>query len=140
MAVFGIGAYYDDEDVSDAFVTQKCACIGYGKTEASSLYEMLRRIKKGDIIYIKSYSIQKNAVVIKAIGYVIGRSIEEYFFPNSQESMGYGREVLWKSVYKENEDWIRVPLPQEDKKNNVYNNTLYEEYSDTVINKLLELL
>ena len=138
MAVFGIGAYYDDKDVSDAFVIQKCACIG--KTEASSLYEMLRRIKKGDIIYIKSYSIQKNAVVIKAIGYVIGRSIEEYYFPNTQESMGYGREVLWKRVYEENEDWIRVPLPQEDKKNNVYNNTLYEEYSDTVINKLLELL
>ena len=54
--------------------------------------------------------------------------------------MGYGREVLWKKVFKENNNWIRVPLKDTDKINNVYSNTLYEEYSDTIINKVLELL
>ena len=139
MAVFGIGAYYD-EDVSSDFISEECACIGWGKTEASSLYEMLRRIKKGDIIYIKSYNIKDSTVLIKAIGYVIGRNIKEFNFPNSNNSMGYGRKILWKRVFEQNEEWIRVPLADEDKKNNVYNNTLYEEYSDTVINKILELL
>jgi hypothetical protein len=140
MAVFGIGAYYDDEDVSSDFVNKECACIGYDKTDASSLYEMLRRIKKGDIIYIKSYNIKTKTVLIKAIGYVIGRNIEKFKFPNDKDPMGYGRKVLWKNVFEENGDWIRVPLADEDQKNNVYNNTLYEEYSDTVINKILELL
>lgn len=140
MAVYGIGAYYDDTDVSCDFITKECACIGYDKSDASSLYEMLRRMKKGDIIYLKSYSIKGSTVVIKAIGYVIGRNIEKFNFPNTKDSMGYGRKILWKRVFEENEDWIRVPLADEDKKNNVYNNTLYEEYSDTVINKILELL
>lgn len=139
MAVFGIGAYYD-EDVSSDFICEECACIGYGKTEASSLYEMLRRIKKGDIIYIKSYDIKNKTVLIKAVGYVIGRNIKEYHFPNSNISMGYGRKVLWKRVLEENADWVRIPISDEDKKNNVYQNTLYEEYSDTVINEVLELL
>jgi len=139
MAVYGIGAYYD-EDVSSDFVNKECACIGYDKTDASSLYEMLRRIKKGDIIYIKSYNFSNSTVVIKAIGYVIGRNIKEFNFPNSTDSMGFGRKILWKRVFEENEDWIRVPLADEDKKNNVYNNTLYEEYSDTVINKILEFI
>lgn len=140
MAVFGIGAYYDDDDVSSDFINEKCACIGYDKTDASSLYEMLRRIKKGDIIYIKSYNIKTKTVLIKAIGYVTGRNIKEFNFPNSAESMGFGRKILWKKIFEENKDWIRVPLADEDQKNNVYNNTLYEEYSDTVINKILELL
>jgi len=139
MAVFGIGAYYDENVASD-FITEECACIGYGKSEASSLYEMLRRIKKGDIIYIKSFSIQGSVVLIKAIGYVIGRKIEKFYFPNSKDSMGFGRKILWKRVYETNPEWIRIPLEEDDKKNNVYQNTLYEEYSDTIINKILEQL
>lgn len=101
---------------------------------------MLRRIKKGDIIYIKSYNFSNNTIIIKAIGYVIGKNIKKFNFLNSTNSMGYGREILWKKVFKENDEWIRVQIEDEDKKNNVYNNTLYEEYSDTVINKILKLL
>lgn len=33
MTVFGIGAYYDDVDVSSDFISKECACIGWGKTE-----------------------------------------------------------------------------------------------------------
>lgn len=139
MAVYGIGAYYDDTDVSCHFIDKECACIGYDESDASSLYEMLRRIKKGDIIYLKSYSIKGSVVVIKAIGYVIGRDIEKFYFPNNTR-MGLGRKVLWKRVYESNPEWIKVALPQEDLKNNVYNNTLYEEYSDTILNKVLGLL
>lgn len=140
MAIYGIGAYYDD-DVSDYFIEQNCACIGYGKSEASSLYEMLRRIKIGDIIYIKSFSIQKQTIHIKAIGFVIGRNIKEYNYSDSStESMGYGRKIMWKKVYSTKEEWVQVAISPEDMKNNVYNNTLYEEYSATVINKILTLL
>lgn len=140
MAVYGIGAYYDN-DVSDFFIEQKCACIGYGKSEASSLYEMLRRIKIGDIIYIKSFNIQKQAIYIKAIGFVIGRNIKEFYYSGSStDSMGFGRKILWEKVYSTKEEWLQIVISPEDMKNNVYNNTLYEEYSATVINKILTLL
>lgn len=140
MAVYGIGAYYDGEDVSKDFIQKNCACIGYDKSDASSLYEMLRRIKIGDIIYLKSYTWNNATVNIKAIGFVIGRKIENFEFPNSNDPMGFGREVLWKKVYDNSADWIRVTLPQEDLKYNVYNNTLYEEYSESVIKELLKQL
>ncbi|MDF2590901.1 MAG: hypothetical protein K0S75_367 [Clostridia bacterium] len=137
MSIHGIGAYYDD-DVSSSFITESCACIGYGKSEASSLYEMLRRIKIGDIIYIKSYQPTTHTVFIKAIGFVTGKNVKEYNFPGSNESMGYGRKVSWKRIYTTKDEWIRIQLPQEDMKNNVYNNTLYEEYSFSIIEKLLD--
>lgn len=50
MAVYGVGAYYD-EDVTKDFINNNCFCIGYGKSDATTLYEMLRRAKIGDIIY-----------------------------------------------------------------------------------------
>lgn len=101
---------------------------------------MLRRMKKGDIIYIKSFTIKGSVINIKAIGYVIGRNIKEFNFPNSKKSMGFGRKILWKRVYETNSLWLKIPLEEDDKKNNVYQNTLYEEYSDTIINKILEQL
>lgn len=44
MAVYGVGAYYGN-DVSKDFISKNCFCIGYEKEDASSLYEMFRRIK-----------------------------------------------------------------------------------------------
>lgn len=136
MAVYGIGAYFN-EDVSKDFIEASCACIGYGKSEASSLYEMLRRVKLGDIIYIKSFTIQGRTVNIKAIGFVTGTNIKNYEFPNGEGSMGYGREVVWKKEYNNKDEWLRVKISDEDIKNNVYNNTMYEEYSIEVIEKIL---
>lgn len=40
MAVYGVGAYYD-EDVTKDFIDEKCFCIGYEKSDATTLYEML---------------------------------------------------------------------------------------------------
>ena len=66
MAIFGIGARYE-KDVSNDFILEECACIGWTQTEAGSLYEMLRRIKKGDIIYIKSYDYKNGTVLILSL-------------------------------------------------------------------------
>jgi hypothetical protein len=128
MSVYGIGAYYE-EDVSDQFITKGVCCIGYERGEASSLYEMLRRVKIGSVIYIKSFV--RGTLYIKAIGRVTGKNIEKI------GKLGFGREVDW-IVPLHKDGRIELKLSAEDMKNNVYNNTLYEEYSVTVIDILWE--
>ena len=130
--MFGIGAFYD-EDMTTTFVEQNCCCIGYDKGDASILYEMLRRIKLGEIIYIKSLNRTDHSINIKAIGFVNGKHIQKH------EELGYGRNVIWVKVFSP-DNWIKVSLSKEDFKNNVYNNTLYEEYSESVINAVLDVL
>jgi hypothetical protein len=135
MAVYGVGAYYDS-DVSKDFIDKECFCIGYGKSEATTLYEMLRRAKLGDIVYIKSFTPRaKNTLYIKAIGFVVGKTIKSFEFEDGSD-MGFGRSVKWVADFT---DSVRkVKLRNEDRVNNVYPNTMYEEYSDSIINKLLE--
>ncbi len=143
MAVFGAGAYYD-EDVTMDFIERKCFCIGHEKEDASALYEMLRRIKIGDIVYLKSFNHGKKGesgkLFIKAIGFVVGQGIKSFTFPKSDDDMGYGREVMWVKKYVNREDWIEIELEPEERVNNVYANTLYEEYSARIIKKMIKLI
>ena len=137
MAVYGVGAYYD-EDVAKDFIDKKCFCIGYEKSDATTLYEMLRRAKIGDIVYIKSFSPRsKEKITIKAIGFIIGKNIKEFYFQNGN-SMGYGREVKWVKDFSD--CWEEIELTKNDSVNNVYSNTMYEEYSSRIIKEILNLI
>ena len=50
--------------------------------------------------------------------------------------MGYGREVKWAKNYS---DAVRIiPLNDEDRVNNVYSNTMYEEYSKRIILQIIK--
>lgn len=137
MAVYGAGAYYD-EDVTKDFIDGECFCIGYDKSDATTLYEMLRRAKIGDIVYIKSFSPKsREKITIKAIGFIVGTSIKEFYFQNGK-SMGYGRNVKWVKNFSD--CWEEIKLTQNDSVNNVYSNTMYEEYSSRIIKKILNLI
>jgi len=137
MSVFGVGAYYD-EDVTKDFIEKKCFCIGYEKNVATTLYEMLRRAKIGDIVYIKSFSPRaKDKITVKAIGFITGRNIREFYFKNGN-SMGYGRYVKWVRDFSDY--WKEIKLSKNDSVNNVYNNTMYEEYSSRIIKEILNLI
>lgn len=85
MAVFGAGTYFDF-DVTKDFLEEGCFCIGYEKGDAIALFEMLRRVKIGDIVYLKSFSMGKKGesgmVFIKAIGFVVGQNIKSFTFNN----------------------------------------------------------
>lgn len=129
MAIYGIGAKIDEIDVFGDFINKSIACIGYEKADASSIYEMFRRIKIGDIIYIKSFAFRK--LNIKAIGFVTGVTIKEY------ENLGYGRQAKWLYDMTKRENWMELELTDAEYKNNVYNNSLYEEYSRRIINKII---
>lgn len=142
MSVYGAGAYYDC-DVAKDFLSKNCFCIGYEKEVASSLYEMLRRIKIGDMVYIKSFNQGKKGesgrLYIKAIGFVVGQNIKPFYFPDGSD-MGFGRKVKWVKDFSDREEWIEIDLNPEDRVNNVYANTLYEEYSSRIINYLIDII
>lgn len=131
MAIYGIGASYSGKfDKTNAFIENNCACIGWSVNDAPALHQILKKIKIGDFIYIKTMSITTKELHIKAVGIVMDDSIEE------KSDLGLGITVKW--LWK-NEEKVRVSLTEEMYKYNVYNNTLYEEYFHIVQRKVLEL-
>jgi hypothetical protein len=125
MAIFGIGATYD-RDVSNEFIDNGVACVGWDATDASALHEILRFLKLGDIIYIKSAPIGKG-IRVKGIGIVKDNTLIS--IPN----LGTGVLVNWVWSGHENLGTIHD-------KYNVRNNTLYEEFNRDVQTRILELL
>ena len=71
MAVYGIGAMYGGtEDMSEKFLENGVACIGFDPGDAPGLHEQLSKVKAGDVIFIKSY-VPTSGLHIKAVGIVI---------------------------------------------------------------------
>ena len=127
MAIFGIGATYDgNRDVSNEFITNDVACIGWDITEAPALHEILRFLKLGDIIYIKSAPIGQG-IRVKGICIVKDNTLRQV--PN----LGRGVGVTWIWSGHENLGVI-------DDKYNVRNNALYEEFNRDVQERILSLL
>lgn len=128
MAIFGIGAFYD-VDVSEDFIEQNVACIGWSEKDASTLYNILRFLRVGDIIYIKSQPPQVG-LIIKAVGVVTDNKLEKY------QGLGTGVKMKW--IWTGNEKLGKIP--ELDDKYNVRNNSIYEEFNRFVQDKVLSLL
>ena len=90
---------------------------------------MLTSIKVGDIIYIKSFSPKTKTLYIKALGIVIDNKLQY------SEDLGTGVMVKWKDEFTE---VIEISITPEMYRNNIYNNSLYEEYDKGIIQKLIE--
>ena len=125
MAIFGIGATYD-RDVANEFISNQVACVGWSIDDAPALHEILKMLKNGDIIYIKSSPIGKG-LRVKGVGIVTENTIQDRF------DLGNGVKVKWIWSGHENLGAIKD-------KYNVRNNTLYEEYNKIVQTKILDLL
>lgn len=133
MAVWGIGAYYkgsaSKNKVNDFLQTGR-AYVGWNEKEAPALHQMLASIKIGDIIYIKSFAPRLNRLTIKAIGIVTENAKQ------SSNSLGTSVAVKWKSGVGP----ILIDITPERYRNNIFNNTLYEEFDAYIIQKLIEKL
>lgn len=130
MAVWGIGAYYSNSEPADkteAFIDNKCACIGWNKNDAPSLHFMFDSIKSGDIVYIKSFTPKTKELHIKAIGIVNDTTKNHY------NNLGTGVRVIWK----ENFQPFSITVDDKMYKNNVFNNTLFEEFNTSIIEKII---
>ena len=51
MAIFGMGAQYDGEDIFDMFFSQSCACVGHSEKAAPPAHAILRQLRAGDYLY-----------------------------------------------------------------------------------------
>ena len=124
MAIFGLGAYYQ-EDVTDEFVTNGIACVGWERADAPALHKMMAYIKVGDIIYIKSYPPDRG-LTVKAVGIVVDDRV------NSTD-LGDCLRVNW--IWVGNRELGKI-----QDKYNVRRNTLFEEYNPEVQREVIGLL
>lgn len=133
MAVWGIGSYYKgtiNPDKTDDFIKESRAFIGWDCCNAPSLHYMLSTVKLGDIVYIKSFIPKSKTLHIKAVGIV--NDVNK----NISNELGTGVGVKWKDGFEP----VTIEITEKAFKNNVYNNTLFEEYDAEIINKLVSEL
>ena len=114
MAIYGIGAYFSS-DVSNDFIANNLVGTGWSLKDAPELFQFMKSLKVGDIVYIKSFSPASSDLIIKGIGIIK----DDVVVTNS--IVKCGRNVIWK-----NTNQLRVAKPQE--RNNVRANTMYEEF------------
>ncbi len=129
MAIYGIGSYYEGTtDVSAQFISRGAACVGWDQEAAPALHALLRHVKTGDILYIKSFPPGRK-LTVKAIGIVKEDEIR------SVPNLGQGIPVkwLWKGPPQ---SWLLT----KEERYNVRANTLYEEYSQEIQPRILKLL
>src|SRR5438046_9741727 len=75
MAIYGIGASYDNVDVSARFIKKGWACIGWSEADAQPLFAILKHFKIGAIVYIKAHPPQVG-LIIKAVGIVVRAELQ----------------------------------------------------------------
>ncbi len=128
MAVFGLGAFYNNTtDMTDAFLSNGVACIGWARNDAPPLHRIIRHIKMGDIVYIKAHP-PNQGLIIKGVGIVM----DDEVFPDQDLGQACIR-VRW--IWRGNEllGHIRDRYP-------VRSITLYEEFNPEIIRRVIELL
>lgn len=127
MAIFGIGAMYGGtEDVSPKFIKKKLACVGWDEDVAQPLHTILKHLKVGDIVYIKSHP-PSIGLIVKAVGIVTSDELKD------DPDLGVGVPVNWLWTGEDR-------LGQFDDKYPVRNITLYEEFNRKIQKRILKLL
>ena len=130
MKVWGIGTCYGGyDDKTSIFLQNNIAAIGWNKNEAIDLYAMMREVKIGDIIYLKSSYPKKGIgkiLRIKAVGKVVN--------PNKKYD---GKSVIGVEYFKKFVPFDLL-LKNYKSKSSVYSSTFYQEYNPLIIEKLLK--
>jgi hypothetical protein len=126
MAMFGLGANYDGTDVTQDFLNNSVACVGWPYDDAPSLHHIMRSFQVGDIVYIKSHP-PNIGLIVKAVGLVRDSRV----FESDHGKACVRMEWIWHG---------NETLGHVDDRYNVKNNTLYEEWNPDVRNRILNLL
>ena len=129
MAIYGIGAQYDGDDVSQEFIDNNLIGTGWTITDAPELHVYFATLKVGDILYIKA-AFGGADITVKAIGVITDNIILTSKHHHLTE---IGRNVRWLNTTK-----FIISRPTE--KNNVRSNTVYEEFHPTVQQEIIQRL
>lgn len=126
MAILGLGATYEEGDVSGAFVAQGVACVGWGEEEAPPAHAILRATRIGDIFYIKSFN-PNVGLTIKAVGIVTDNRVRPV------QNLGFGIRVQWQ--------WRgEVRVGKVEDRWPVRTVTIYEEHHPQIQRQIISLL
>jgi len=126
MAIYAIGANFSG-DVSEWHIQNSVIGTGWSEDDAPDLFEMIREMSVGDIVYIKSKPISGNQLHVKAVGIINDSIVIE------TGDIMCGRNVTWLATPDE---WIDIPSG----KNNVRLNTCYREYHPEVSKKIISYI
>ncbi len=97
MAIYGFGAMFGgDTDVSGEFLQQSMACVGWSEAVAPPLFDLLRDIGNGDLVYIKSFN-PSVGLTIKAVGVVVDRTVRQYPVVG-RSCFGVGVRWVWQGT------------------------------------------
>lgn len=125
MAIFGIGALYDT-DVTKDFLSRSVACVGWNKRDAPPAHAILRQIRTGDLIFIKSWN-PRSGLIVKAVGIVTEGRVRPV------RNLGSGVPVQWVWAGEVRIGKLKDKWP-------VRTVTLYEEQHPSVQSRIIALL
>lgn len=127
MSIYAFGANYNGNDMTDNFFEKNCVGIGWEKKDNEAGHNIVRSIKAGDIVYIKSCNFGSD-IAVKAVGIVT-----DYEVKSISGVAEIARNVKWIS-----KDEFSVQNQKDTDKNNVRSNSVYEEFNPVVISKVID--
>lgn len=141
MAIFGMGSKWGSADMTQRFIDEGVACIGYWPEEASSYYQIFQCIKNGDIIYLKASDWKKKILRILAIALVYNNNTFQRDDSQLRENC---IRVKWVHLEKPIEIAVKDTAADRDKGdpyvNSVYGITLYEEFNPGIQRQVVDEL
>lgn len=134
MAIYGIGATWNNDDMVEEFLRDNKICMGWSIIQAPSIYRILRDIKIGDIIYIKSYEFSQSPAQlrVKAVGIIIDDNL--FAYNEESERNNYRECITVRWLWRGNEI-IEFNDPY-----NVRTNSLFQEFNPNIQRIILDLL
>ena len=132
MAIFGAGAYWERDKTRD-FVKNNVVVIGWNYNDAPGLHQLLRLMKVGDIVYLKSSPLGKKQLKIKAVGIVLDDEILEQRDLHFITGGSLGRNVGY--IWEGNKN-----ITLQGDKEPVKTFTIYEEHHLGIQREILALI
>lgn len=131
MSVWGIGANWDKQDVSDKFIAHETAAIGWDEEQNSTYHRLMKKVCLGDLIFIKARFMMNVPLRIKGIGLVIDTKLSKENGYRDRE----GIKVHW--IKDLTDSPVDLSVSPTDPK---CVQTLYEEENPEVIRQIINLL
>ena len=95
MAIWGVGAKFGGWDNKlDSFINESFWCTGFTQQEKPEIYEMIKNIQIGDIVYVKSLPIKSNIMNVRAVG-IVTESFKNFNSHKGFESCGNEIGIKW---------------------------------------------
>lgn len=132
MAIFGVGCFYGNTDVSYEFVKKGVACTGYDIKRMEYFTGLFKEIQKGDTIVLKTFDMRSGMVSIKAVGIVTNPKFEK-----KDNNVLYGVDVNW---LKHTPTGIIHIQTYSDGGWHSRHSTIYKEYNPGIIMKIEKLV